>query len=77
MRLMDWNASTGGVIFSSPAIGADGSIYIGSNDNKLHAFNPDGSGQMDISRCELDRLHSQFPPTEPSMSVHGIIKFMP
>ena len=40
---MDWNASTGGVIFSSPAIGADGSIYIGSNDNKLHAFNSDGS----------------------------------
>ena len=29
--------------FSSPAIAADGSIYIGSNDNKLHAFNSDGS----------------------------------
>ena len=40
---MDWNASTGGVIFSSPAIGGDGSTYIGSNDNKLHAFNSDGS----------------------------------
>ena len=40
---MEWNASTGGVIFSSPAVGSDGSIYIGSNDNKLHAFNSDGS----------------------------------
>ena len=37
---MDWNASTGGVIFSSPAIGGDGSTYIGSNDNKLHALIP-------------------------------------
>ena len=26
---------------SSPAIGADGTIYMGSNDNKLHAVNPD------------------------------------
>ena len=39
----EWNASTGGVIFSSPTIGSDGSVYIGSNDNKLHAFNNDGS----------------------------------
>ena len=40
---MDWNASTSGVIFSSPTIGTDGAIYIGSNDNQLHAFNPDGT----------------------------------
>ena len=40
---MDWNASTGGVIYSSPTIGPDGTIFIGSNDNLLHAFNPDGS----------------------------------
>ena len=42
---MDWNASTEGVIFSSPAVAQDGSIYIGSNDNKLHAFNSDGSSK--------------------------------
>ena len=42
---MEWNASTGGVIFSSPAIGSDGTIYIGSNDNKLHAFNSNGSSK--------------------------------
>ena len=42
---MDWNATTGGVIFSSPAIAADGSIYIGSNDNMLHAFNADGTNK--------------------------------
>ena len=40
---MEWNASTSGVVYSSPAISADGSVYVGSNDNKLHAFNSDGS----------------------------------
>ena len=42
---MDWNASTGGVIFSSPAIAPDGTIYVGSNDNKVHAFHSDGSSK--------------------------------
>ena len=37
--------STGGTIFSSPAIAADGTVYIGSNDNKLHAINSDGSSK--------------------------------
>ena len=43
----DWTFSTrdvvtGDVIESSPALGADGTIYIGS-DNNLYALNPDGS----------------------------------
>jgi uncharacterized repeat protein (TIGR02543 family) len=42
---MDWNATTRGVIFSSPAIAADGSVYVGSNDNMLHAFNADGTNK--------------------------------
>ena len=28
---------------SSPAIGSDGTIYIGSNDDNLYAVNPDGT----------------------------------
>ncbi|MGB3478299.1 MAG: Ig-like domain-containing protein, partial [bacterium] len=34
-----------GVVFprSSPAIGTDGTIYIGSDDNALYAINPDGT----------------------------------
>jgi hypothetical protein len=31
------------VVTSSPAIGADGTIYVGSADMKLYAINPDGS----------------------------------
>ena len=34
---------TGGPIQSTPAIGADGTIYVGSNDDHLHAVSPDGS----------------------------------
>ena len=28
---------------SSPAIGADGTIYVGSGDDNLYAVNPDGT----------------------------------
>jgi outer membrane protein assembly factor BamB len=42
---LEWNASTGGVIFSSPAIASDGTVYVGSNDNNLHAFNSDGTNK--------------------------------
>jgi len=39
-----WEFSTGGNWFSSPAIGSDGIIYVGSLwDNKLYAINPDGT----------------------------------
>ena len=31
------------MIFSSPAIGGDGNIYVGSNDDKLYSINADGS----------------------------------
>ena len=32
--------ATGNGIASSPAVGADGTIYIGSRDNYLYAVNP-------------------------------------
>jgi outer membrane protein assembly factor BamB len=38
-----WTYPTGGVVYSSPAIAADGTIYVGSEDGWLHAINPDGS----------------------------------
>lgn len=38
-----WSFETGAGIESSPAIGADGTIYIGSHDGKLYAVNPDGT----------------------------------
>ncbi|MDP7012075.1 MAG: PQQ-binding-like beta-propeller repeat protein, partial [Verrucomicrobiota bacterium] len=34
-----WEFETGGVVYSSPAIGSDGTVYVGSLDNKLYAIN--------------------------------------
>jgi len=39
-----WHYTTGGFLqHSSPAIGPNGAVYIGCDDNKLYALNPDGS----------------------------------
>ncbi len=37
-----WEFTTGDSIYSSPAIGADGTIYIGSSDSKLYAIESNG-----------------------------------
>ena len=33
-----WNFTTGGYIWSTPALGSDGTLYIGSNDFKMYAL---------------------------------------
>jgi len=38
-----WQASTGDGITCAPAVGPDGTVYVGSLDGSLYAFNPDGS----------------------------------
>jgi outer membrane protein assembly factor BamB len=38
-----WSYITGFFVNSSPAIGADGTVYVGSRDDNLYALNPDGS----------------------------------
>ncbi|HVS52537.1 MAG TPA: PQQ-binding-like beta-propeller repeat protein [Opitutaceae bacterium] len=45
-----WQFATGGEITSSPAVGSDGSIYFGSQDNYAYALNPDGSTKWSLSR---------------------------
>lgn len=39
---MQWKFRTGGSVRSSPAIGPDGTIYIGSDDGYIYAINPNG-----------------------------------
>ena len=55
---LKWTFKTDGGIESSPAVSADGTIYVGSKDKNLYAINPDGtekwtywgaSGVMDSS----------------------------
>ena len=39
-----WEFETGDFVTSSPAIGSDGTVYIGANDNKLYAIKTDSKG---------------------------------
>jgi outer membrane protein assembly factor BamB/subtilisin family serine protease len=38
-----WQATTGDSVTCSPAVGPDGTIYIGSDDNSLYAFDQNGN----------------------------------
>ena len=38
-----WSYETGSSVYSSPALGSDGLVYVGSYDNKLYAIAPDGA----------------------------------
>ena len=39
--------------YSSPAMAADGTIYVGSGDNNLHAFNPRWLPEMELRHRRL------------------------
>ncbi|MCB7128506.1 MAG: PQQ-binding-like beta-propeller repeat protein, partial [Candidatus Brocadiales bacterium] len=39
---LKWSFKTGGPITSSPSIGPDGTVYVGSKDGKLYAVSPGG-----------------------------------
>ena len=40
-----WEFETGGMIsYSSPAIGSDGTVYVGSDDKKVYAIKTDSKG---------------------------------
>ncbi len=38
-----WQATTGDAVTCSPAVRTDGTVYVGSNDNKFYAFNTAGA----------------------------------
>ena len=39
-----WEFETGLYVLSSPAIGSDGTVYVGSGDKKLYAIKTDSKG---------------------------------
>ena len=39
-----WEFQTGADVYSSPAIGSDGTVYVGSDDNKIYAIKTDSKG---------------------------------
>jgi len=40
---LKWRYQTGSKVYSSPAVGLDGTIYVGSDDGYLYAIYPDGN----------------------------------
>jgi outer membrane protein assembly factor BamB len=44
-----WRYETGGEILSSPAIGSDGTVYVGSSDSKLYAITSTGGLYKDYT----------------------------
>ena len=45
-----WEFRTGGAVMSSPVIGANGTVYVGSNDNKVYAL----AGKTGIKKWEFE-----------------------
>jgi len=63
---LKWTFSTVYVIFSSPAIGSDGTIYVGSYDDNLYAINPDGTKKWSF-------LTGDDIPSSPAIGSDGTI----
>ena len=49
-----WAFKTGDKVKSSPAIGSDGTVYVGSGDDNLYAINPDGTKKWAFSMTSVD-----------------------
>ncbi len=63
-----WEFQTGAQISSSPVIGIDGTIYVGSQDTYLYAINPDGTLKWKFKTgAEVD--------STPAIDVDGVIYF--
>ncbi|HEY5285242.1 MAG TPA: PQQ-binding-like beta-propeller repeat protein [Polyangia bacterium] len=43
-----WRFATGGHVASTPALAADGTVYVGSQDNSIYAITPDGKRQWEF-----------------------------
>jgi len=50
-----WDFATGGWVTSSPAIGSDGTIYVGSWNHKLYALYPNGTKKWDFVTGDIVR----------------------
>jgi outer membrane protein assembly factor BamB len=63
---LKWSFTTGYDVYSSPAIGTDGTIYVGSFDGTLYAMHPDGSQKWSFTTG--DRVFSS-----PAIGADGTI----
>jgi outer membrane protein assembly factor BamB len=64
-----WEFLTGGWVFSSPAFGSDGSVYVGSYDRKVYAIASDSVGLMASSWPRYRSLNNSQGQTAPYTSI--------
>jgi len=62
-----WEFVTGGGITTSPAVGADGTLFIGSTDGNLYAVNPDGSTRWAFAST------ADFDGASPALEPNGTV----
>jgi hypothetical protein len=65
-----WAFTTGGPINSSPALGPDGTVYVGSDDGKLYAVYSDSPGLASSSwpMFHRDLRHTGSLQVKPTIS---------
>ncbi|RKX51936.1 MAG: hypothetical protein DRP50_08090 [Thermotoga sp.] len=68
---LKWKYKTGDEVFSSPAIGVDGTIYVGSFDDYLYAINGNSGGLADTP---WPMFHHNVSHSERVSEVHKIRK---
>ena len=62
-----WEFETGSFVSSSPAIGSDGTVYVGSSDKKLYAIN----GKTGVKLWEFETGFSVF--SSPAIGSDGTV----
>ena len=62
-----WEFETGNWVRSSPAIGSDGTVYVGSRDNKLYAIN----GKTGVKLWEFET--GSLVPSSPAIGSDGTV----
>jgi len=63
---LNWKLTTNGGIDDSPALGVDGTIYLGIDDPSLIAVNPDGT-------MKWESLSGFFFSSSPAVAADGTI----
>jgi outer membrane protein assembly factor BamB len=62
-----WEFETGAAVWSSPAIGSDGTVYVGSYDNKFYAIN----GKSGVKLWEYTKVFQVF--SSPAIGTDGTV----
>ncbi len=64
-----WQATTGDAVTCSPAVGPDGTVYVGSNDDSLYALGPGGGVKW--SRPGKSMFDTSAPTIGPDGTVYA------